>query len=68
LFHPAYFRSVYSSLADATAQEYATQHTFTITVGKKPSRALFYLRDHACVVRFLAWCIADVDVGTSSRL
>ncbi|KAJ1461111.1 glycosyltransferase family 20-domain-containing protein [Pelagophyceae sp. CCMP2097] len=57
------FSSVYSSLADATAQEYATQHTFTITVGKKPSRALFYLRDHAHVVETLTYLASDDAAG-----
>ena len=46
------FSSVYSHLADAPTAE--RNQAYTVTVGKKASRALFYLNDHAHVIDALA--------------
>ncbi|KAH8092151.1 hypothetical protein JL720_5740 [Aureococcus anophagefferens] len=46
------FSSVYSHLADAPTAEH--NQAYTVTVGKKASKALFYLNDHAHVIDALA--------------
>ena len=48
------FSSVYSYLADApTTPDTENNQAYTVTVGKKASKALFYLNDHTHVVSTL---------------